>query len=100
MAGRAPPALPQYLTAMKREVKKAITRCRKAQDAVLNNMVEHCHCMSIDCSVLPDFRAWWTIFIHRDDDPEKCQSWRIADDDLGSIDKTMREIAMYLQIAV
>ena len=89
---------------MKREVKKAITRCRKAQDAVLNNMVEHCHCMSIDCSVIDHegekVRAWWTVFIHRDDDPEKCQRWRIADDDLGSIGKTMREIAMYLQIAV
>ena len=70
----------------------------------MNNKVSSCHCMSIDCSIIDreseQVRAWWTIFCHRDDDPEKCRSWRLADDDLESIDKTLQEVGEYLNYQV
>lgn len=86
---------------MKREVKQAISRIRKAQDAVYNNKVEKCRCMSIDCNRLEHVDGkrvnWWTVFCHNDDDPEKCQSWRIADDDIESIADTLKAIAEYIE---
>ena len=104
MVGEVKPRPPQNTETMKREVKKAVSRIRRAQDAVLNNKVSGCHCMSIDCSIIDreseQVRAWWTIFCHRDDDPEKCRSWRLADDDLESIDKTLQEVGEYLNYQV
>ena len=89
---------------MKREVKQALSRIRKAQDAVYNHKVAGCHCMSVDCNTLiqEDGQAvtWWTIFCHKDSDPEHCRSWRLADDDLESIDKTLQEVGEYLNYQV
>ena len=53
---------------MNTEVKKLITRIRKAQDAVFNGKVEKCHCISLDCDTrYKDSRmlhAWWTVNVH------------------------------------
>ena len=102
-AGRAEPALPQYRTTMKREVKKAMSRIRKAQDAVYNNATE-CSSLSVDNNSLKDYEGkvknWWTIFVHREDDPQHCRSWRVADDDLESIESTLQEISEYMNYQV
>ncbi len=53
---------------MNTEVKKLITRIRKAQDAVFNGKVEKCHCICLDCDTrYKDSRtlhAWWTVYVH------------------------------------
>ena len=89
---------------MKREVKQALSSIRRAQDAVYNNKVSECRCMSVDCNSLEHedgkVVTWWTIFCHKDSDPEKCRSWRLADDDLESIDKTLQEVGEYLNYQV
>ena len=68
--------------AMKKELKQAVSRIRKAQDAVFSHKVAQCHCMSVDCNTLThedgQVITWWTIFCHKDSDPEKCRSWRLA----------------------
>jgi hypothetical protein len=60
--------------------------------------------MSVDCNSLEHedgkVVTWWTIFCHKDSDPEKCRSWRLADDDLESIDKTLQEVGEYLNYQV
>ena len=69
-----------------------------------NNKVSECRCMSVDCNSLEHedgkVVTWWTIFCHKDSDPEKCRSWRLADDDLESIDKTLQEVGEYLNYQV
>ena len=53
---------------MKREVKKAVTRIRKAQDAVFNGKVEKCHCICLDVETRHvgsrTLHAWWTVYVH------------------------------------
>ena len=102
--GEVSPAHHNTDKAMKRELKQAVSRIRKAQDAVYNHKVAGCHCMSVDCNTLihEDGQAvtWWTIFCHKDSDPEHCRSWRLADDDLESIDKTLQEVGEYLNYQV
>ena len=88
---------------MKREVKKAMSRIRKAQDAVYNNATE-CSSMSVENNSLKDYEGkvknWWTIFVHREDDPQHCRSWRVANDDLESIESTLQEISEYMNYQV
>ena len=90
--------------AMKREVKQALSRIRRAQDAVYNNKVSECRCMSVDCNSLEHedgkVVTWWTIFCHKDSDPEKCRSWRVADDAPEDIDITLQQISEYIEHAV
>lgn len=53
---------------MKKELKQAISRIRKAQDAVFNGKAEKCHSISVDCDTrYKDSRtlqAWWTVYAH------------------------------------
>lgn len=50
--------------------------------------------MSVDNNSLKDYEGkvknWWTIFVHREDDPQHCRSWRVADDDLESTESTLQ----------
>lgn len=41
-----------------------------------------------------------TIFCHKDSDPEKCRSWRVADDAPEDIDITLQQISEYIEHAV
>ena len=52
---------------MTREVRKAVTRIRRVQDAVYNNKVGICHSMSIHTNTLVrcdgEVMTWWTVDI-------------------------------------
>ena len=54
---------------MTREVKKAVTRIRRVQDAVYNNKLGICHSMSIHTNTLVrcdgEVMTWWTVFAHQ-----------------------------------
>ena len=86
---------------MKREVKKALSRIRKMQDAVADGKVANVTCMSVDTNSRQEWcdekrHQWWTIYIHRDDASDKCRSYRVAPDDLESIPETLKKIAEYI----
>lgn len=53
---------------MNTEVKKLITRIRKAQDAVFNGKVEKCHCICMNSDTRHEgsrtLHAWWTVYVH------------------------------------
>ena len=88
---------------MKREVKKAVTRIRKAQDAVYNNKVERCHSMSIHTNTLVrvdgEVMTWWTVFAHQGEPPAKaCRSWTFADDSTPEdIERILAELSEYIE---
>lgn len=88
---------------MKREVKKAVSRIRKAQDAVYNNKVERCHSMSIHTNTLVrldgEVMTWWTVFAHQGEPPAKaCRSWTFADDsEPEQIEKILQELSEYIE---
>ncbi len=88
---------------MKREVKKAVTRIRKAQDAVYNNKCGRCHSMSVDTNTLirenGEVSTWWTVFAFQGEPPAMaCRSWTFADDsEPEQIDRVLQELSEYIQ---
>ncbi len=93
---------------MKRELKKAVTRIRKAQDAVFNNKVEKCPSLSIHCNSLWSrtngvLMNWWTVFAHvgEHEADRTCRSWTFADDSTPEdIEGLLHELSEYIGHAV
>ena len=88
---------------MKREVKQALSRIRRAQDAVYNNKVGICHSMSIHTNTLVrcdgEVMTWWTVFAHQGEPPAKaCRSWTFADDSTAEdIEGILKELSEYIE---
>lgn len=104
MAGRAQPALPQYLTAMKREIKKALTRVRRAQDAAANGKVEFIEAMSVDTNSRIDSKGerlqWWTIYVHKSTDPKFCQHFSMHDNNPEEAEPMLAALSEYMNYPV
>lgn len=87
---------------MKREVKKAVTRIRKVQDAVYNNKCGMCHAISLHTNSLEysdgKMTTWWTVFANQGTPPAKeCRSWTFADDNTPEeIEKILQELSEYI----
>ena len=72
---------------MTREVKKAVTRIRRVQDAVYNNKLGICHSMSIHTNTLV-----------RCDGAKACRSWTFADDSTAEdIEGILKELSEYIE---
>ena len=100
---RPAPAHRKKSRAMTREVKKAVTRIRRVQDAVYNNKVGICHSMSIHTNTLVrcdgEVMTWWTVFAHQSEPPAKaCRSWTFADDSTAEdIEGILKELSEYIE---
>ena len=100
---RPAPAHRKKSRAMTREVKKAVTRIRRVQDAVYNNKVGICHSMSIHTNTLVrcdgEVMTWWTVFAHQGEPPAKaCRSWTFADDSTAEdIEGILKELSEYIE---
>ena len=103
MVGEASPAHRKKSRAMTREVKKAVSRIRRVQDAVYNNKVGICHSMSIHTNTLVrcdgEVMTWWTVFAHQGEPPAKaCRSWTFADDSTAEdIEGILKELSEYIE---
>ena len=63
--------------------------------------------MSVYCNTLThedgQVITWWTIFCHKDTDPEKCRSWRVATDDaedIADIEVALKQMSEYMNYQV
>lgn len=89
---------------MTRALRNAISRIRKAQDAVFEHKVEGCHCLELDASTIVysegNESEYWSVYAHGKGD-KKVESWMInTGDSQEALDEVLRELSDYIGFEV
>lgn len=89
---------------MTKQLRNAIRRIRKAQDAVFEHKVEICHCLELDASTIVysggSESEYWTVYAHRKGD-KSVGSWMFDNSDTQeALDEVLRELSDYIGFEV
>ena len=83
---------------MKKEIRKAVSRLRRAQDAVFTRKASKCNALDITSHFTSSTLNYWAIYCHVD---ENCQHWIISHDDTAEeIENTLQEVAEFISYHV